>query len=400
MRVASRAIDWAARRRFDASARVCRMRITACWRTARVRSSRAACNFPDSHRGLCARARYHAAGPARHPRPEPRPRHRPLPRKDWDEDAAGADGLLRVFDETLPGEPLENVRFTQGDLVSLEPLVNRNASSCSLPRLQRELPRRVGAGAARERAAVRDALLRGSTTCTRPARRFVRLDDATRPRFCGRFGAQIRRVTVRAVDRRITNRRRRRRRTRTARRARRAASAAAAAEGVEGRSKNPAPPARTVHAAVVRWLQEGRQLLASPRGRGRGRGRKRSSLTYVRCLPSPAAPPFFFYDAGTDLVLWLGSATSRALPAARALGTLAARGGDLRSDDFYLPRWIVLWSTRARRAPPRRAPRVSSHARPPPHARARPAPSVRPRPRSPRETPGPLRNDRSRGRRR
>jgi hypothetical protein len=121
-------------------------------------------------------------------------------------DAAFADGLLRTLDETLPGETLGNVCFTLGDLVSLEPLVNRNAFVMALHGCN-ESTRDALALARRANApwcvmpccVVKDLY---APECV-----LSNLDDATRYAFlCGvlahKYGASL----VRSVDRRITNR--------------------------------------------------------------------------------------------------------------------------------------------------------------------------------------------------
>lgn len=158
-------------------------------------------------------------------------------------DAAFADGLLRVFDETLPGEPLENVRFTQGDLVSLEPLVNRNAFVMALHGCN-ESTRDALALARRANApwcvmpccVVKDLY---APECV-----LSNLDDATRYAFlCGvlahKYGASL----VRAVDRRITNRPIMLFGGLETRAAPPAAATRVATEGVPDAQKNPAPPA-------------------------------------------------------------------------------------------------------------------------------------------------------------
>jgi hypothetical protein len=158
-------------------------------------------------------------------------------------DAAFADGLLRVFDETLPGEPLGNVRFTQGDLVSLEPLVNRNAFVMALHGCN-ESTRDALALARRANApwcvmpccVVKDLY---APECV-----LSNLDDATRYAFlCGvlahKYGASL----VRAVDRRITNRPIMLFGGLETRAAPPAAATRVATEGVPDAQKNPAPPA-------------------------------------------------------------------------------------------------------------------------------------------------------------
>ena len=189
-------------------------------------------------------------------------------------DAAFADGLLRVFDETLLGEPLGNVRFTQGDLVSLEPLVNRNAFVAALHGCNES---------------TRDALARAGRAnapwCVMPccvvkdlyAPECVlsNLDDATRYAFlCGvlahKYGASL----VRAVDRRITNRPIMLFGGLETRAAPPAATLVAT-EGVPDAQKNPAPPAGPftlrfpmAHKRPV----EPRRREEGEGGEGRGRG--------------------------------------------------------------------------------------------------------------------------------
>ena len=121
-------------------------------------------------------------------------------------DAEIAAGLLRALDETLPGETLGNVRFTEGDLNAFEPLVHSSSFVLALHGCN-ESTRDALALAKRKKAlwcvmpccVVKDLY---APECV-----LSNLDDAARYAFlCGVLSAKYGASLVRAVDKRITNR--------------------------------------------------------------------------------------------------------------------------------------------------------------------------------------------------
>lgn len=121
-------------------------------------------------------------------------------------DADVAAGLLRVLDETLPGETLGNVRFARGDLAALEPFADERSFVLALhgcnesTRDALALARRAGAlWCVMPCCVVKDLYM--------PECVVSNLDDATRYAFlCGALAHKYGASLVRAVDRRITNR--------------------------------------------------------------------------------------------------------------------------------------------------------------------------------------------------
>ena len=121
-------------------------------------------------------------------------------------DAEIAAGLLRALDETLPGETLGNVRFTEGDLNAFEPFVNSTSFVLALHGCN-ESTRDALVLAKRKKAlwcvmpccVVKDLY---APECV-----LSNLDDAARYAFlCGVLSAKYGASLVRAVDKRITNR--------------------------------------------------------------------------------------------------------------------------------------------------------------------------------------------------
>ena len=121
-------------------------------------------------------------------------------------DAEIAAGLLRALDETLPGETLGNVRFTEGDLNAFEPLVASTSFVLALHGCNEST-----------RDALALAKRKGALWCVMPccvvkdlyAPECVlsNLDDAARYAFlCGVLASKYGASLVRAVDKRITNR--------------------------------------------------------------------------------------------------------------------------------------------------------------------------------------------------